>query len=172
MGASHHKEKFDCNMYLNGKGPPTIMKEWANEEEVLPQPVVTTEGKQPEGEMTWTTLSSSLAGYPNCGTIKINYVFKDGIQTATHPNPGSPYYGLNSVAYLPDNREGNKTLKLLKKAFDQGLVFKVVTNSKGEEAVGWSDIPHKTMTSCGAQSYPDPNYLKKVNKILKDKGIA
>lgn len=43
-------------------------------------------GNQPEGEMTLEHERRSLPGYPKDDTIKINFVFPDGIQTVSLNN--------------------------------------------------------------------------------------
>ena len=74
---------------------------------------------------------------------------------AIHPNPGQRYSGIGRVAYLPDNREGNEVLRLLKRAFDQKLIFTVGTSrTTGQDnQVTWNDIHHKTSTTGGQQGY-------------------
>lgn len=125
--------------------------------------------------MAHTIQKDSLPGYEGCGTIVIQYSFGDGIQTKEHPNPGKAYSGTYRVAYLPDNAEGRKVLDLLRKAFDQKLIFTV-----GESRVlgisnviTWNDIHHKTAKFGGPSNfgYPDPDYLKRVKEELKSKGI-
>ncbi|KAF6722766.1 E3 ubiquitin-protein ligase DTX3L [Oryzias melastigma] len=132
-------------------------------------------GDQPDGNMSWTKSSHSLPGFSGCGHIIITYSFPSGVQTERHPNPGKPFNGTSRTAYLPDNKEGNAVLKLLKKAFDQRLIF-TVGNSKAiglKNQVVWSDISHKTSLSGGVQKfgYPDFNYLERVKKELRAKGI-
>ena len=63
-----------------------------------------------------------------------------------HPNPGKPFTGTRRTAFLPDNPEGRQVLKLLKRAFDAGLVFTIGTSSTTgkENVVIWNDIHHKT----------------------------
>ncbi|XP_036418762.1 E3 ubiquitin-protein ligase DTX3L-like isoform X2 [Colossoma macropomum] len=132
-------------------------------------------GTQPDGTMDVSTKGFSLSGYPRCGTIEIIYTISDGIQTERHPNPGQRFYGTSRRAYLPDNDEGRHVLKLLRKAFDQKLIFTVGTSTTtgAQNVVIWNDIHHKTNTSGGQQSYgyPDPDYLKRVREELKAKGI-
>lgn len=132
-------------------------------------------GNQPEGTMAHTIQKDSLPGYEGCGTIVIQYSFRDGIQTKEHPNPGKAYSGTHRVAYLPDNAEGRKVLDLLREAFDQKLIFTV-----GEsrvlgisDVITWNDIHHKTAKLGGPSNfgYPDPDYLKRVKEELKSKGI-
>lgn len=41
------------------------------------------QGDQPEGTMSTRTVSSSLPGYPSCGTIVITYSMRGGIQTVS-----------------------------------------------------------------------------------------
>ncbi|NXP65863.1 DTX3L ligase, partial [Chloropsis cyanopogon] len=103
-------------------------------------------GNQPEGTMSSKTISVSLPGYPNCGTIQINYIMCGGIQTSSHPNPGQRYGPAYRTAYLPDNKEGREILQLLRRAFDQKLIFTVgQSRTTGEQnVITWNDIHHKT----------------------------
>ncbi|XP_076740547.1 uncharacterized protein LOC101472302 [Maylandia zebra] len=132
-------------------------------------------GDQPDGRMSHQILTFPLPGYSDCGTIKISYEISSGTQTAKHPNPGQHYYGISRTAYLPNNKEGNEVLRLLKKAFDQRLIFTIGTSrTTGMDGqVTWNDIHHKTSMSGGAESfgYPDPEYLSRVKEELKAKGI-
>ncbi|KFU88408.1 E3 ubiquitin-protein ligase DTX3L, partial [Chaetura pelagica] len=133
------------------------------------------EGNQPEGTMSIRTLAKSLPGYPDCGTITITYNMQGGIQTDKHPNPGSPYMETTRVAYLPDNKEGREILQLLRRAFDQKLIFTVgCSRTTGAEGViTWNDIHHKTSMWGGPThfGYPDPDYLQRVRSELKARGI-
>uniref|UniRef100_A0A3B4A721 E3 ubiquitin-protein ligase n=1 Tax=Periophthalmus magnuspinnatus TaxID=409849 RepID=A0A3B4A721_9GOBI len=133
------------------------------------------EGNQPHGTMTWVTRPSSLPGYEGCGTVEIIYDIPSGTQTAKHPSPGQRYTGLHRTAYLPNNREGNEVLHLLKRAFDQKLIFTVGTSrtTGANNMVTWNDIHHKTSTHGGPErfGYPDPYYLSRVKEELKAKGI-
>ncbi|KAM9860033.1 uncharacterized protein ACBR49_015380 [Aulostomus maculatus] len=132
-------------------------------------------GNQPDGEMSWRTAKDRLPGFQHCGTIVISYDMRSGVQTEKHPNPGKPYPGTKRTAYLPDNSEGNKVLHLLKRAFDQKLIFTVGTSrTNGQDnQVTWNDIHHKTNKEGGEQcyGYPDRNYLKRVQEELKARGI-
>ncbi|NWI89295.1 DTX3L ligase, partial [Pitta sordida] len=87
---------------------------------------------------------------------------KDG-----HPRPGQPYKGGQFCALLPDNKEGQKTAALLKKAFERGLTFQI-KSFNGEERVTWGLIPHKTSWSGGKarNAYPDAQYLREVRTVL------
>ncbi|NXN45152.1 DTX3L ligase, partial [Rhinoptilus africanus] len=133
------------------------------------------EGNQPEGTMSVRTMSSSLPGYPNCGTIEITYSMRGGIQTSNHPNPGKPYCSTYRTAYLPDNKEGGEILQLLRRAFDQKLIFTVgQSRTTGvRDVITWNDIHHKTSMVGGPTNfgYPDPHYLQRVRSELKAKGI-
>ncbi|CDQ74152.1 unnamed protein product [Oncorhynchus mykiss] len=133
------------------------------------------EGDQPDGTMTHTISYTNLPGFTQCDTIVINYDIPDGKQTKKHPNPGKHFYGTQRRAYLPNNIEGNEVLKLLKKAFNQRLIFTVgISRTTGaENVVTWNDIHHKTNIGGGAQSfgYPDNDYLSRVKDELKAKGI-
>ena len=109
-------------------------------------------GNQPNGTMTWRTISTSLPGYNQCATIVISYNIPSGTQNQYHPNPGRWYSGTTRTAYLPDCKEGQEVLALLKRAFDQRLVFTVGTSSTTgvSNAVVWNDIHHKTSMHGGA----------------------
>ncbi|XP_031969846.1 E3 ubiquitin-protein ligase DTX3L [Corvus moneduloides] len=132
-------------------------------------------GNQPEGKMFTTKIRSSLPGYPNCDTIQIDYYMEGGIQTSNHPNPGQHYLPTHRTAYLPDNKEGREILELLRRAFNQKLIFTVgQSHTTGEQSViTWNDIHHKTARDGGPThfGYPDPSYLQRVRSELKAKGI-
>ncbi|XP_056390984.1 E3 ubiquitin-protein ligase DTX3L isoform X2 [Hyla sarda] len=132
-------------------------------------------GNQPDGKMTHTTSSVTLPGYSGCGTIVINYSIPGGVQQKNHPNPGTRFSGTTRTAYLPDNKEGREVLGLLRKAFNQKLIFTVGEShtSGAKNTVTWNDIHHKTNMIGGPTGfgYPDPNYLKRVREELKAKGI-
>ncbi|XP_019620777.1 PREDICTED: E3 ubiquitin-protein ligase DTX3L-like [Branchiostoma belcheri] len=133
-------------------------------------------GTQPiGGTMEVMESSQSLPGHPDCGRIQIHYSVPSGTQEECHPNPGKPYRGTERDAFLPDNTGGREVLRLLKKAFDNRLVFTVGTSvTTGEtDVVTWNDIHHKTSPYGGASNYgyPDPGYLQRVTEELAAKGI-
>ncbi|KAK6185729.1 hypothetical protein SNE40_007898 [Patella caerulea] len=134
-------------------------------------------GTQPEGHMKVTTNEySSLPGYGRYGTIEINYIFRDGIQSEKHPNPGKPFKGTTRTAYLPDNRDGQEVLSLLKTAWERRLIFTVgksITTGQND-VVTWGNINHKTRTDGGQDSfgYPDHGYLKRVKGELMAHGVT
>ncbi|XP_074070759.1 E3 ubiquitin-protein ligase DTX3L [Macrotis lagotis] len=132
-------------------------------------------GNQPEGKMEFSYVAFSLPGYPSCNTIEIRYDMKGGIQTNEHPNPGSPYSGTRRTAYLPNNQEGRHVLKLLRRAFEQKLIFTIgQSRTSGiNSAITWNDIHHKTQRNGGPENfgYPDPTYLNRVKLELQAKGI-
>ncbi|TNM90174.1 probable E3 ubiquitin-protein ligase DTX3 isoform X1 [Takifugu flavidus] len=133
-------------------------------------------GTQPKGgKMIVSQSESSLPGYDRYGTIIINYIIPSGIQEEEHPNPGEPYSGVTRRAFLPDSPEGRKVLMLLRKAFNQRLIFTVgqSTSTNRNNTVTWNDVHHKTSTHGGPTSYgyPDPDYLRRVQDELSAKGI-
>jgi deltex-like protein len=95
--------------------------------------------------------STSLPGFAWCGTITISYRFSGGTQGPNHPHPGKPYQGTSRTAYLPNNDEGRKVLKLLRKAFEQKLTFTIgQSHTTGrDDCVIWNDIHHKTSMAGG-----------------------
>lgn len=105
-------------------------------------------GNQPlNGSMKFSIVSLMIPGFNDCDSaIQITYDIPPGIQGKEHPNPGVAYYGANRIAYLPNNKEGQRALQLLKKAFDQRLIFTIgrsVTTGL-DNCVTWNDIHHKT----------------------------
>ncbi|CAB3989846.1 probable E3 ubiquitin- ligase DTX3 [Paramuricea clavata] len=134
-------------------------------------------GNQPPGKMILSHSSITLPGYESCGgSIHITYKFESGVQGPNHPNPGQRYSGITRYGYLPDNREGQKVLKLLRKAFDQKLIFTIGRSSTtgANNVITWNNIHHKTNVTGGPTwfGYPDPNYLKRVQEELAAKGIT
>ncbi|CAB4040975.1 E3 ubiquitin- ligase DTX3L-like [Paramuricea clavata] len=133
-------------------------------------------GNQPYGRMYDSHRATSLPGFGLWDTIVITYSFPNGTQGPDHLNPGKPYTRTNKTAYLPRNKEGKKVLKLLKKAFDQKLIFTIArsTTTGRDDCVVWNDIPHKTSTMGGPAKcgYPDPDYLRRVQETLAAKGIT
>lgn len=66
-----------------------------------------------------------------------------------HPNPGVPYWCLFCNAYLPDNAEGQKLCRLLRKAFDGRLLFTIGRDN----TVVSNGIELKTSKSGGPSRY-------------------
>ncbi|XP_075037343.1 E3 ubiquitin-protein ligase DTX3L isoform X2 [Mixophyes fleayi] len=132
-------------------------------------------GNQPDGTMSDKVLRESLQGFLGCGTIEIHYNIQSGSQKQNHPRPGKYFSGTSRTAYLPDNKEGKEILRLLKRAFDQRLIFTVGDSrtTGATDTVTWNDIHHKTSRFGGPANfgYPDPDYLKRVRDELKAKGI-
>ncbi|XP_028823521.1 probable E3 ubiquitin-protein ligase DTX2 isoform X2 [Denticeps clupeoides] len=135
-------------------------------------------GTQPKGKMEIYSISQSLPGHSDCGTIQIVYSIPPGIQGPEHPNPGQPYTcrGFPRYCFLPDNEKGRKVLELLKVAWTRRLIFTVGTSSTtGEpDTVVWNEIHHKTemMSNVSGHGYPDPNYLDNVLAELAAQGVA
>ncbi|XP_053339026.1 probable E3 ubiquitin-protein ligase DTX3 isoform X2 [Clarias gariepinus] len=87
-----------------------------------------------------------LPGHEGYGCICIIYSFPPGFQSQEHPNPGVLYPGTDRVAYLPDSPEGNRVLRLLRRAFAQRLLFTIGTSMTTgmHNVITWNDIHHKT----------------------------
>ena len=96
---------------------------------------------------------SSQDQLSNPPTIEITYSIPSGIQGEQNPHPGQRFHGIQRVAYLPNNKEGNEILQLLRSAFDNQHVFTVgrSTTTGQENTVTWNDIHHKTNINGGAQ---------------------
>ncbi|KAM4897569.1 E3 ubiquitin-protein ligase DTX3L isoform 1-T1 [Sylvia borin] len=125
-------------------------------------------GNQPEGTMSAKTIRFSLPGYPNCDTIQIDYVMNGGIQTSSHPNPGQYYGPAHRIAYLPDNEEGREVLQLLRKAFNQKLIFTVgQSHTTGQQSViTWNDIHHKTAMRGGPTRKSDLHFSPQLSSLI------
>lgn len=125
-----------------------------------------------KGTVNVYELSTSLSGFSRCTTLKITYNITDGIQGTGDPNPGNPYKGGQFQGFLPATAKGNELLRLLIKAFNQGLTFKIKTCDSGD-TVTWGQIPHKTKMEGGksASGYPDASYLVHLTEVLKMLGI-
>ncbi|VDI15052.1 uncharacterized protein LOC143054098 [Mytilus galloprovincialis] len=134
-------------------------------------------GNQPEGLMIECFLNDiHLPGYKDCGVIKIFYLFFDGKQLKGQPNPGKSFEGTNRTAYLPDNTEGQKVHRLLRRAFQQRILFTIGSSrtTGKENVVTWNDVHHKTRMDGGPArfGYPDPEYVSRVLDELAVKGIT
>ena len=123
--------------------------------------------------MTLSRLSTSLPGYGTCGTIEIHHFIPGGVQDASHPNPGMPYFSTIRTAYLPDNTKGKRVHSLLQVAFGRGLTFTVARSfTLGyDNMITWNDIHHKTMQHGFEFGHPDLDYMDRVLTELKDKGV-
>ncbi|XP_059383941.1 probable E3 ubiquitin-protein ligase DTX3 isoform X1 [Carassius carassius] len=117
-----------------------------------------------------------LPGHEGYGCICIIYSFPPGLQAQEHPNPGVRYPGTDRVAYLPDSPEGNRVLRMLRRAFEQRLIFTIGTSMTTgmHDVITWNDIHHKTSIWGGPRcfGYPDPTYLVRVTEELREKGIT
>ena len=113
-------------------------------------------GNQPEGQMLVNFRSTKIPGYESCGgSILITYKFQAGVQGENHPNPGKRYPGTTRYGFLPENREGQKVLMLLMKAFEQKLTFTIGQSSTtgADNVITWNDIHHKTNIRGGPTKY-------------------
>ncbi|XP_074973118.1 uncharacterized protein LOC142067960 isoform X1 [Phalacrocorax aristotelis] len=129
-------------------------------------------GRKISGTFKISSLSQSLPGHYRDLTLQVAYNIPDGVQGVGDPHPGEPYKGGDFYAFLPDNKEGQKTAMLLKKAFEHGLTFQI-KSCNGEDRVTWGLIPHKTSWDGGKarNGYPDAQYLREVCTVLKKLGI-
>jgi deltex-like protein len=101
-------------------------------------------GDQPEGKMFAEVKRVIFGRGGYIDILVITYEFPDEI-----PKPFNYhcklYKGTSVIAYLPNNEEGKKVLRLLRKAFDQKLTFTIGRSSPGiKDVVKLTDIPHKT----------------------------
>lgn len=132
-------------------------------------------GNQPlNGKMSCCVDSRSLAGFPGCGTIQLDFQFKAGTQENGHPSPGRLYRvtGFPRSSFLPNNELGQQLAAMLKLAFERRLLFTVGTSSTTGRAdtLTFNDIHLKTSKD-GQYGYPDPTYLGRLTKELANFGI-
>ncbi|KAJ8376958.1 hypothetical protein SKAU_G00075380 [Synaphobranchus kaupii] len=129
-------------------------------------------GDQPEGEMTVKHLKDCFG--KDC--VSIIYNIPSGIQTEAHPNPGKPFTGIQTEAWLPAEQYDSfsmtykvdlKVLKLLQTAFEQKLVFTVAATDGAADRVVFTDIPHaRNLYECS-----ESGFVEKVTAALRFKGI-
>ncbi|KAF3696840.1 putative E3 ubiquitin-protein ligase DTX3 [Channa argus] len=141
-------------------------------------------GNQPAGTMTVTRSSQRLPVLSTAGPSSFSTVSQPGYKgqyTTTsplsirapldschrynrspgkpgqpkHPNPGVGYRGTCRIVFLPACEEGEKVLKLLRKAFDRRLIFTVgrYATTAQDNVIPWNDIHHKTSMGGGPQWY-------------------
>ncbi|ESO07728.1 hypothetical protein HELRODRAFT_191022 [Helobdella robusta] len=133
-------------------------------------------GNCPAGRMVCVTIPQSLPGYEQYDTLYITYNILSGVQEPGHPNPGKKYSarGFPRCGYLPNNKKGQKVLRLLVKAWNRRLTFTIGTSvTTGESnTVVWNEIHHKTeMLNKHGHGYPDANYLDNVISELAAQGV-
>ena len=130
------------------------------------------------GKMMYARHAASLPGYSDSGMILIKYVFNNGVQDQTHPNPGKPFHarGFPRTALLPDNEKGERVLKMLITAFQRRLTFTIGRSvSRGEDdCLTWNGIHHKTVLrdNGSGHGYPDTDYLDRVIQELNIVGVT
>jgi len=117
--------------------------------------------------------TKSAAGYENYSLIIIIYEIPDGIQSATHQNPGVAFTGTTRMAFLPNSPEGREALSLLCHAFERRLTFTVGQSltTGFNNSVVWTTIHHKTTLENSPFGYPDAGYLNRVKNELNEVGI-
>ena len=124
-------------------------------------------GPQPSGVMKARIDPRDCEGHAaGCGSIAVRYEFEGGVQLDQHPDPGKIYHGSTRHVYLPCDHDGLEALRLLRLAFERGLLFRVgesVTTGKSDSVV-WNGIHQKTKRDGGAANhgYPDPTFLQRL----------
>lgn len=133
-------------------------------------------GPQPSGLLMIRRSPQSCASFEHCGSIVLDYVFPDGVQTERMPEPGQRYSGTRRRAYLPDNAAiGERATALLVRAFMLGRVFTIGTSvtTGVRNTTVWAGIHHKTRTHGGAEQHgwPDPTFLERLISECAASGI-
>ena len=127
-------------------------------------------GDMPDGTMDISYDEHTICdGYPDVGTIIIQYHFDSGIRNDTK------YRGTNRLAFIPATKEGINICILLKIAFDRRLTFTIGTSltTGMTNVVIWNSIHHKTSICGGTSSYgyPDGTYFNRVMNELAANGV-
>uniref|UniRef100_A0A8C7Q4N1 E3 ubiquitin-protein ligase n=1 Tax=Oncorhynchus mykiss TaxID=8022 RepID=A0A8C7Q4N1_ONCMY len=112
-------------------------------------------GTQPKGKMEIYSISQSLPGHPDCGTIQIIYSITHGIQGPEHPNPGQSYTsrGFPRFCFLPDNKKGRKNFhdSIWRRGWDVQLHLLTTPEDLGKLCTGDSKLEfHGSHTPEGA----------------------
>lgn len=132
-------------------------------------------GNQPAGIMKIYSVDFNLPKF-ECDTILIVYSFGSGIYLDKTPDTLDIviYPSDIRLAYLPNNVQGNKCLRLLTIAWNRNLIFNIglsLTRSHlKDKRIIWNGIHHKTMIK-GDYGYPDLSYLDRLEKELELFGI-
>ncbi|XP_078336705.1 uncharacterized protein LOC144626467 isoform X2 [Crassostrea virginica] len=134
-------------------------------------------GDQPPGTLSIKKYHQSLSGFQDSKEcIVLTYLFHNGRQGNEHPNPDTPYEGIQRSGYVPNNEKGRLVAKLLNVAFSRRLVFTIGrSRTTGQDGViTWNDIHHKTRLYGGPEKngYPDLTYLDRVLEELAAKGVT
>ena len=130
-------------------------------------------GNSPDGTMRYKLLDKCLSAYDDGSrTIAIYYDIPDGVRDDL--NGGKQYIGRHDTAYLPSSPDGFTVLAMLQVAFSRGNTFTYDRSfSRGEDAVVWNGIHHKTSLIYDDDfGYPDSGYLKRVETELAQFGIT
>ena len=168
-----HSEAISCTMnrstaeqaFRSGNKCPCCQQLYAS----LP-------GPQPSGVMKARIDPRDCEGHAaGCGSIAVRYEFEEGVQLGQHPDPGKKYHCSTRNVHLPCDDEGREALRLLRLAFERGLLFRVgesVTTGKSDSIV-WNGIHQKTKRDGGAANhgYPDPTFLQRLQSECALVGI-
>ncbi|KAJ8260131.1 hypothetical protein GJAV_G00177410 [Gymnothorax javanicus] len=101
MCAITEKKKLNCKHEMCLGCFDESVKKWGPRCPVCRDVFGTIEGNQPEGEMTWKTTQTRLPGFPDCGTIEVEYHIPGGIQTS-----GEIPADLKSARVTPLHKKG------------------------------------------------------------------
>ena len=118
----------------------------------------------------------SCTGFDSFGTIKISFIFGDGIQGKEHYNCGQSFSGTHREAFVPNNENGRECVELTKIAWQRRLIFSVGASltTKRENCVVWASVHYKTRMDGGQQrhGWPDDTYFVRFKDELKAKGVT
>lgn len=151
----------------------------------------TTEKKAPitDGEILIRLVNSPCEGYEKLRTIMITFQIPDGVQKVSyrfqmnpillkfivllkenHPKPGLAYKGISKKVYLPEVKEHLVILDFFRRAFKEGLLFKLDWSKMHNEyrvLLGHEVLLKTNQTGGGRYGYPDPNYIHDILDMAK-----
>jgi hypothetical protein len=126
-------------------------------------------GPQPlGGEMHQSVIPRAPEGFPHgsCrGSIQFDFYLPAGCAPC-----GRMHCGLRAQCYLPNTDDCLELAKLLFRAWDQRLLFRVADDGSGRVVLNGIELKN-TLYGGGVLSYPDANYPYYLRDKLKSLGI-
>jgi len=129
-------------------------------------PAIKVIGPHPMSEecvFTHTVETGTLDGCEEDTHIRIYMYSPSGVDRA------GPYNGMRINAFMPNTTEGQELTGMLRRAWDQSLLFRV---SRGQLVLNGIELKfNKVPKDGGLYSYPDPTYTMYLRSKLNALGI-
>lgn len=121
-------------------------------------------GNQPTGSLTLSRTRQSLPGFPDCGTLELNFHFPAGATAE-----GSAHPAFRKHAYLPANSAGEAAASLLRIALERRLLFKLECAGGSTELV--PELPLKATPGAYSDAEGGKQYLEVLTEALQRRGV-